>query len=96
MNELSANARKLLVAIGNECMKKRENRKNISAHQPNINMTRDEFFAAYHELSGELLLSNGQHDILDESGDVENPGVILKNPGLTKHGEDVFRQLQKN
>lgn len=94
MNELSANARKLLVAIGNECMKKREDRKNISAHH--INMTRDEFFAAYYELSSQSLLSNGQHDILDESGDVENPGVILKNPGLTKHGEDVFRQLQKS
>lgn len=88
MKELSNNARKLLFAVGES------NGKDISAHE--LGMTHDEFVAAYYELSRQSLLSNGRHDILDESGDVENPRVILKNPGLTKHGEDVFNQLQKN
>lgn len=85
MRELSINARKLLLAIGER------NGKDISAHE--LGMTHDEFRDAAEELRRELLLD---HSHLSEIVVVDIMGVALKSPKLTPQGEKVFKDLQQN
>lgn len=85
MRELSINARKLLLAIGER------NGKDISAHE--LGMTHDEFVDAAEELERELLLD---HSHLSEIEVVDIMGVALKSPKLTTQGEKVFKDLQQN
>ena len=83
MKELSNNARKLLLAVG-ECDKR-----DIGAHE--LCMTHDEFIYASDELRRELLLA---HWKLSEVGVADNMGAKLERPSLTKQGETLFKLLQ--
>lgn len=85
MRELSINARKLLLAIGER------NGKDISAHE--LGMTHDEFVEAAEELGRESLID---HWRLSEIGVADIMGVTLKSPKLTPEGEKVFKELQQN
>lgn len=82
MKDLSNNARKLLLKIGER------NGKDISAHE--LGLTRDEFVDAAEELRRELLLD---HSHLSEIGVVDIMGVALKSPKLTPQGEKVLKEL---
>lgn len=86
MKELSNNARKLLLEIGEN------NGKDISAHE--LGMTHDEFVAATEELRRELLLDH-LHLSEMEVGDIMCV-TTLKSPKLTPQGEKVFKDLQQN
>ena len=84
MKELSNNARKLLLAIG-ECDKR-----DIGAYE--LRMTYDEFIDASDELRRASLLAQLN---LSEIGIVDNVDAKLKRPRLTKQGKDMFKMLQK-
>nr|DAU13109.1 MAG TPA: hypothetical protein [Caudoviricetes sp.] len=86
--ELSDNAHKLLLAIGNECRKKIEDRGVISSRE--LGMSRDEFISSCNELTSNGFLSNGRHDILSDPYSV----VELRSPKLTTLGEEAYEKIK--
>ena len=84
MKELSKNACKLLLAIGEG------DKRDVGAYE--LGMTNDEFIDACEELRIELLLD---HLRLSEKGTVDIMGVKLQSPTLTTKGKEVFKEHKK-